>query len=207
VARKPDFRAARAYARARLERELKPHYIYHSLKHTEAEVVRYAEQLALRERLPPHDIILVKTAAWFHDIGFVEQSDGHEMTSVRIALPVLLRLGYSPSDAERISEMIMATRLPQSPSSLCAMILADADLFVLGRSYFLQRNGELRLELQSLGKVFTDADWYRSQLKFLQSHQYFTASAQSLNNDGKAKNAASLNAMLIRAEELASQSV
>lgn len=202
---KPDFMAARAYARARLKRELKPQYVYHSLKHTESEVVRHAEQLALRERLPAHDIILVKTAAWFHDLGFVEQGDGHEMISVRIAVPVLLRLGYSASDTERVSEMIMATRLPQTPGSLPSMILADADLFVLGQSRFLRRNGELRAELQALGRVFTDRDWYRNQLKFLQSHEYFTASAQTINHDGKAKNIAALSRLLRRVDETANQ--
>ncbi len=205
AALKPDFGAARAYARARLALELKHQYSYHSLRHTESEVVRYAEQLALYERLPAHEIILIKTAAWFHDIGFVEQGEGHEMISVRIAVPVLLRLGYGPSDVERISEMIMSTRLPQSPTSLSAMILADADLFVLGRSYFLRRNGELRSELQALGRVFTDADWYRSQLGFLQSHRYFTASAQTINNGGKTQNIADLSTLLKRAEEIANQ--
>ena len=196
----PDFDAARDYAKTRLNHELPPHFIYHSLAHTENEVVWKVEQLAPLEAIAGRDLLLLRTAAWFHDIGFIEQSDGHETHSARIAREALPAFGYNARDLDAIAELIMATRLPQTPLDRAGQVLADADLDVLGRTDFLERNKALRAEVAATGKTFADQDWYRSQLKFLQTHHYFTASATRLNAAQKARNVAALSALLARAE-------
>ena len=74
--------------------------------------------------------------------------------------------------------MILATRLPQSPQNELEMILADADMFTLGSKDFWPRNADLRFEVEALGDSISDEEWYKSQLEFLQIHQYHTANAR-----------------------------
>ncbi len=66
--------------------------------------------------------------------------------------------------------------------------MTDADLDVLGREDFMLSNERLRRELALLGQEFSDLDWYMRQLKFIQSHSYFTASAHALRDGGQSAN-------------------
>ena len=186
------FEQARRYAIHRLEHELSPALLYHGIAHTHDEVVPAVERLAGLEGIQGESLSLLLTAAWFHDIGYVEQATHHELIGARIALQVLPSFGYNESEVEIVRWAILATALPQSPTSLLEEILADADLDVLGREDFMQRNQDLRAELALLGKEFTDAEWYTRQIQFVEQHQYFTASARSSRNTQKSLNIAVL---------------
>ncbi len=83
-----------------------------------------SERLSVLEGVGGVECILLLTAAYFHDIGFGEQFEGHEE------------------------------------------ILEDADLDVLDRDDFLDRNMEPRTERATLGMPSTHVDWYTSQLHF-----------------------------------------
>jgi len=182
------FEQARQYAENRLERELSPNLLYHGIAHTREEVVPAAETLAGMEGIQEESLHLLLTAAWFHDIGYVEQALYHELIGARIAAQVLPSFGYSEDQVEIVRWAILATALPQSPTNLLEEILADADLDVLGRGDFMHRNGDLRRELAFLDKEFTDEQWYTGQLKFVEGHKYFTASARSLRDTQKLLN-------------------
>ncbi len=184
----PDFERARQYALQRLERELAPILTYHSLAHTRDEVVPAAERLAIMEGIAGDSLLLLRTAAVFHDIGFVDRRNGHEAASAQIAEQVLPQFGYSPPQIEAIRGMILATELGHAPTTHLEQILADADLDVLGREEYAQRSQDLRDELAALGHSLPDVDWYEGQLTFLETHQYFTASARALRDAGKQRN-------------------
>jgi uncharacterized protein len=186
------FEQARRYAINRLEHKLSPDLLYHGITHTRDEVVPAVERLAGMEGIQGESLYLLLIAAWFHDIGYVEQATHHELIGARIAVQVLPSFGYSESEVEIVRWAILATALPQSPKSLLEEILADADLDVLGREDFIQRNGDLRCELALLGKEFTDEEWYTRQLKFVEEHKYFTVSARSSKNTQKSLNIAKL---------------
>ncbi|HZD57749.1 MAG TPA: HD domain-containing protein [Anaerolineales bacterium] len=173
------------YVLSRLERELSPKLIYHSISHTRDTVVPAARCLARVEGLDEYTCELLQTAAYFHDIGFIEQYVDHEEVGIRIAAEILPEFGYGPNDILAIQKMILATKLPQSPQSLPEKILADADLDVLGREDFLKRNRDLRTEMEAFGKCFEDGEWCASQLRFLQTHHYWTEAAQRLRHKTK----------------------
>lgn len=184
----PNFNQARQYAENRLQHELSPHFLYHGIAHTREEVVPAVETLADMEGIKGQSLSLLLTAAWFHDLGYVENPVYHELISARIALQVLPSFEYTEEEIEIVRWAILATALPQAPNNLLEEILVDADLDVLGRKDFFQRNADLRRELAFLGKEFTDEQWYTSQLKFLEGHTYFTASARSLRDAQKLLN-------------------
>ena len=191
-----DFEAARHYALQRLERELPPTCVYHSLAHTRDEVVPAAERLASLEGVADEALLLLRTAAYYHDIGLVRQRANHEAAGVRIAAAALPGFGYSPAQIQAIGGMIMATRLPQRPRTALEALLADADLDVLGRADFMRRNQALRAETEAFGAAFGDAQWYDQQLRFMQAHRYWTSAARALRDVQKRANYAALLRLL-----------
>lgn len=191
-----DFARARAYALERLSTELSPLLCYHSLSHTRDGVVPAVERFGVWHGVDQESMLLLRTAAWYHDIGFVEQRVDHEVAGVRIAGTVLPGFGYNRSQIAAIGGMIMATKLPQTPQTMLEQLLADADLDGLGRSNFMERNRDLRLELEAFGFQTTDEAWLSDQLDFLKSHQYWTAAARTLRDAGKQRNLAMLKQQL-----------
>jgi len=183
-----NFQHAKQYALHRLERELSPNFLYHGITHTRDDVVPAVERLAGMEGIQGDSLLLLLTAAWFHDLGFVEQPQYHELISARIAVQVLPGFGYTSEQVEIVRWAILATILPQDPRNLLEQILTDADLDILGYDDFMFRNSELRHELASFGREYSDREWYSRQLKFLESHTYFTASARTLRDPEKSKN-------------------
>lgn len=189
---------AKEYVLNRLESELPAGLYYHGLGHTIADVVPAAEVFAEGEGIQGEPADLLITAAWFHDLGFIETRAGHEAVSARLAAEALPGFGYSDEQVQIIKGIIGATVLPQTPTSILGQTLADADLDVLGRDDFMRRNDDLRRELAFFGQESTDAEWYAAQVKFVEGHTYFTASAHRLRDAGKAKNLAEVKAILAR---------
>jgi uncharacterized protein len=182
------FKHAQEYAEKRLEGELPPGLVYHAITHTRDEVVPAVEILACMEGVKGKSLNMLLTAAWFHDLGFVESAVYHELVSARIAAEVLPSFGFRKEEVDMIRWAILATALPQYPRTPLEEILVDADLDILGSKNFIQRNTDLRRELANGGRRFTDDQWYSSQLRFLERHQYFTASARTLRYPQKKKN-------------------
>jgi uncharacterized protein len=182
------FKQAQEYAEKRLEEELPPRFVYHAISHTRDEVVPAAETLACMEGVKGKSLNLLLTAAWFHDLGFVESAVYHELISARIAAEVLPTFGFRKDEVEIVRWAILATALPQEPRTYLEEILMDADLDILGSKNFMQRNADLRRELENEGRRFTDEQWYSSQLRFLERHQYFTTSARRLRSAQEKKN-------------------
>jgi len=193
-----DFEKAKQYVFNRLERELSPKLFYHSIAHTRDDVLPAVERLAELEGITdPEELLLLRTSALYHDIGFIEAYSDHEDVSIRIAADTLPQFGYSEQHIERIQQVIRATEMPQNPDSHLAMLLADADLDILGREDFLLRNKDLYLELDARDIKFNLEDWYRSQLRLLQAHQYFTDAARSLRQPGKQRNIEKMEGLLV----------
>lgn len=186
----PNYAHAIAFALNRLQRELSPKLLYHSLWHTTGEVLPGSTRIAQHTGISEEEMRLLEVAAAFHDVGFTEEYANHEIQGMRIAAQVLPNYGFSVRQIEQIIGMILATRLPQAPRTLLEEILADADLDVLGRADFLSRNTALRQEWVNFGRETPLQQWYEGQLAFLQSHNYFTPAARMLRNDQKKQNIA-----------------
>ena len=196
----PNLQRAWLYAVQRLERELPSVLTYHCLAHTLQGVVPAVERLAALEGVNGQNLPLLRTAAYYHDLGFVERSDSHEAISARLASEVLPRFGYTPAQIEVIRGIILATRYPFEPHTRLESIMVDADLDVLGRDNFWPRNHALRAEREALaGQRSTDEEWYGSQLAFMHAHSYFTASAQSLRQARKQRHVEEMAVLLTTA--------
>src|SRR5688572_26750494 len=120
---------------SRLENELDPRLGYHNITHT-LDVLEQAEILAKQEKVTDkHDLLLLKTAAIFHDSGFLSVYKNHEEKSCEIACEALRNI-FNEEDIKKVCGMIMATNIPQSPKTLLEQIICDADLDYLVRNDF-----------------------------------------------------------------------
>lgn len=183
-----DFPKAKQYIINRLGSGLSKDFLYHDLNHT-LDVFQSASRLGKMAKLNDHDLMLVKTAALYHDVGLIDTFDGHEDRSIEIVKEVLPAFGYSNDDIIAISSMIEATKLPQSPSNLLEEIICDADLDYLGRDDFFILASKLQLEWRRLEvKDISFDEWIGFEKGFLKSHKYFTKEAQELRNEGKQSN-------------------
>jgi len=155
---------------------LPEHLSYHNVDHT-LDVMHAAEILARQELVDQPEEELLLTAALLHDTGFFKGRDEHEAASCEFARKYLPAYGYHPEEVDRVCDIIMATRLPQSPACNLAEILCDADLDYLGRNDFFPLSQKLFTELVSEGLVKDEEEWNLQQADFMGNHRYFTKTA------------------------------
>ncbi|QRR04059.1 HD domain-containing protein [Dyadobacter sandarakinus] len=187
-----DVERASSYILGELGSRLPADLFYHGLHHT-LDVVRAAMELAAEEGVTDEEaLLLLRTAALYHDAGFMVVYREHEAEGCRIAQEVLPAFGYSSRQADAICGMIMATKIPQSPATHLEQILCDADLDYLGRDDFETIGATLFEELRARGLAGNPDEWNRTQVHFLTAHQYWTAAARRKRAPRKAAHLAGL---------------
>ncbi len=192
----PDWEGVKAYVFARLTHDLPLELRYHSIRHTFADVLPAVERLAVLAGVTGDDLLLLRTAVLYHDMGYMEQYANNEPVGVRIAQETLPDFGYTPDQIEAVARMIMATQMPQAPQNFLEALVCDADLDSLGREDYLDTSHDLHDELIAYGASITLEEWYQRQLTFLSNHTYFTDVARELRNAGKQENIRRLEALL-----------
>lgn len=168
-----QFSKAKDYILGRLSDELSSNFHYHSFNHT-LDVLEAAIIIAKAEGIGDEDLLLIQTAALFHDSGFIYGSVEHESRGCRIARNALPKFDYNDGQIELICGMIMATKIPQNPNNKLEKIICDADLDYLGREDFKDIGDKLYLEFKEQNIVSNKEDWNRLQVKFLSAHNYHT---------------------------------
>jgi len=159
---------------------------YHGIHHT-YDVVRAVERIAIMEGVMDDDIFVLKSAATYHDAGFVERYDNNEPVGAKLAEDILPKYGYTEDQIEVVKKLIYATIIPHNPKSKLEKIICDADLDYLGRDDFFEISDSLRRELRDHGKIKSDKLWDEIQVKFLTMHKYFTKSAIKMREQKKAE--------------------
>lgn len=190
-----DYHAAKAHILHRLRQGLAPELTYHGLHHT-LDVLAVTEELCVLEDVPAYEAMLLRTAALYHDSGFLISNRNHEQLGCEIVREELPRYRYTGEEIERICSMIMATRIPQRPQNEWEAILCDADLDYLGRDDFRTIGAQLFAELQAYHILQTEEQWNRLQVDFLIQHAYFTATSQLRRRPTKLQHLAELQAIV-----------
>lgn len=182
----------------KLETELPSYLHYHDAEHTR-EVVQAAEKLGRAENLSGYEMIIVKTAALFHDCGFLETYSEHESLSCDMAKKWLPQFGYSKEEIGRICKLILSTHLPQNPEDKLGEILCDADLYYLGTDRYFAHANKLYKELHEAGFVKDRSEWRKEEIRFVEQHHFYTKTAQKLLNH---KQHSTLNQLKKRSKEI-----
>lgn len=192
-----NFPAVKEYVISYLQQALPSNLTYHGLHHTIG-VYLDAHEIALAEGIEEDELELLLTAALFHDVGFTRTYQEHEAASVDIAKEVLPQYGFSHQQIDRVSDMIMATKIPQAPKDHLAQILCDADLYYLGGDEFYPIGHTLFEEFCERGIVCDEQGWNKIQLNFLSKHKFFTKTAQERRGKNKERYLAEIKEMVSR---------
>lgn len=156
-----------------LRTKLPPFLTYHTPEHTQR-VLDMAVFISEKENVTGHRLELIKIAALFHDIGFIDNADHHEEKSCRILRDMVARYNFPEEDLEKICGMIMATKIPQQPKTILEDIVADADLEYLGTDSFYPISQNLFREFRHYNPKLDIHRFNEIQVKFIKNHKYHT---------------------------------
>jgi class 3 adenylate cyclase/predicted metal-dependent HD superfamily phosphohydrolase/Flp pilus assembly protein TadD len=161
---------------------------YHNIHHT-LNVCNSVERIARLEGVEGEEQIdILKTAALFHDAGFIRRYDNNEEIGVEIAREVLPQYGYSKKQIASVAKLILATKIPHQPADLMEQIICDADLDYLGRNDFHDISDTLRQEMMAHNKLSTRRQWDEIQVHFLEKHKFFTSTTVKRRGQKKQEN-------------------
>lgn len=176
-------------------------FFYHNLDHTK-QVVKAATQIASHYQLNERDFFIVTTAAWFHDAGYFEDYNHHEIKGAEMASTFLKDQGVDEETATAVRNCILATHMPQSPKTRLEEMVCDADLFHLGTDDFFETNKLMRKEMEiKKGMMISKNEWRKGTIRLFEAHHFFTGYCQELLNNKKQEILQKLKAKLAEKEE------
>jgi len=181
-----DYESVEKFILDMLKQKLSDKLYYHNVRHTE-ETINAAEEFSKAEGLPEEEITILKTAALFHDLGYLYLPVDNEPFGAEFARKTLPEYGYTPAQIDKICSLILATTLPQRPQNLEQQIICDADLQYLGTEGSHEKANLLRKEMSTYNMSFSDRGWLDYQINFLKNHHYFTNSCKQSRDNAKAR--------------------
>lgn len=158
-----------------LKDKLSNSFTYHNVKHTK-DVVNAVEVLCEKESLNHIDKELVVLAAWFHDTGYINGCENHELSSVTIVRDFLRSKAKSNEYIEKVSSLIKATIFDYSPKTILEKIIRDADYSHFASADYLIVCELLRAEwINTQKKIYSDFEWANENYRILSvCHKYYT---------------------------------
>ena len=121
--------------RALLASYAEPTRGYHDTRHL-TEILDRVDELALELEGRPHDLDVVRLAAWFHDAVHTASADpgADEDASARLAEASLPGAGVPAADVAEVARLVRLTGThAPGPDDRTGAVLCDADLAVLAR--------------------------------------------------------------------------
>jgi predicted metal-dependent HD superfamily phosphohydrolase len=162
--------------------------VFHTIDHAKY-VVEKSEIIGRKSGLTEDELNLVKLCAWFHDVGYAINHEGHEEESIKIASEFLKSQGSDDQIIDQVTNCILATRIPQQPADTLSRVLCDADLMHLASDDYFERLEKMRKEWANLsGKKISKRRFHKMSKKFFQLHSYHTDFAKTELQPKKEKN-------------------
>ena len=181
-----------------LAKKLPKNLYYHAKSHTD-DVLREVVIFALVDGLSLDDMRLLAVAAAFHDAGFIESPVDNERIGAAMARRAMESTSiFSKEEVDTVCQMILDTRLVQTPGGLkqvastdLSRYLLDADLSNFGREDFFEKAELQRKELGYDRELFL-----RKTFDLINNHRWATNAALKLRQQQKADNIAKLKSIL-----------
>ncbi len=167
-------------------------YAYHNLEHTH-NVYEASIHLSEAAGLPENEREMLLLTALFHDTGFIANPHQHEAESARIAEAFLKAHSYPENQINRIKQCILATRKDAERHTKLEKLAVDADMAGLAATDYDKRANALRKEINAFNQARISKDeWLKTNIKFLENHNYLTEEGQRLFDIKKTENLAKL---------------
>ncbi len=157
------------------ENKLSKTCIYHNYTHTKR-VFKSTKEIIDNTNISDEDEEVLLLTALLHDTGYVESFDKHEECSVDISTKFLTEQNTPTDTINKVSALIMATKMDHEPTNLLEKIIKDADASHLAKDYFKETSEFLRQELKLNNiKDLNSSEWLKINIDFLQNkHEYYT---------------------------------
>ena len=108
-----DFFKLKKFVIQFLNENLMYNLYYHGSHHT-LDVLQSLDQICFHENVSPPDFFILKTAVLFHDMGYINKYKNNEIIGMEYAQKFLPEYGYTKVQIEKISQLILATKVPQT---------------------------------------------------------------------------------------------
>jgi len=170
--------AAREFAVNKLTSSLPPQISFHDFNHTQT-VVSVSLEIGKSEGISENELRLLEIAAWFHDLGYPQQVEGHERIGASMAHEFLSEYNADPAEISVVEKIILSTEMKKSPDNLLEKIIRDADMAHLGMDNAKERSLFLKDEKEAmLGLKYSDEEWLQVNYDFYKDHRYNTKTAR-----------------------------
>lgn len=181
---------------SKLSKNLYYHGAHHSLN-----ALSVCERYLRYEKIQGHMAKLLRIGVLLHDIGFTVSYENHEFESVKIAVKLMTKHGFSKKDIQIVKNLILATKIPQNPKTKLEQIICDVDLDYLGGNNYISISNQLFKELKIYSNPEILKDWNKNQLHFLQMHKYHTNFAKRFRKPRKEKIIKDIELLIKEGEE------
>ncbi|MCX6151172.1 MAG: DUF5706 domain-containing protein [Ignavibacteriales bacterium] len=162
--------------------------VYHNIDHT-FEVADTCKKLASIYKLNNSEMEIVLLACWFHDTGYIEKREGHELISAGIAEKFLGAQNFPKEKIEKVKSCILATSIPQNPKDILEEIVCDSDLSHFGKKNFFNRSNLLRLEFEQVNEtIYSDFEWIKKGLDIMFANPFHTKAAKDEFGEQRTEN-------------------
>ena len=154
---------------------------FHNFKHV-LDVYEQVEGLAHSENVNDENLVLLKTAALLHDIGYSITHDDVLILSEDMARETLPLFYYKPYQIEKVCQLMKASHYESIPNDILEEIMHDANLMYFGRADFAKRIMNYFRELIEHGVIVDKNGWLQIQIQRLTHHRFYTNTAKKMMN-------------------------
>ncbi|MDR2039575.1 MAG: HD domain-containing protein [Bacteroidales bacterium] len=167
------------YVKGRMTTEFSKNLYFHSFKHT-YDVYKYVEQLGAAQHISDEHMLLLKTAALFHDIGYTVSYDKARLMSDKIAREILPFFQYSSQQIDVICDLMRASHYEFAPNGILEEIIHDANLIYFANKDFHANMKNLFREQQKYKVKVSENEWMQVQMDKLNAHQFYIYSTEKI---------------------------
>lgn len=161
-----------------LHSELSNHgNVFHNFPHTK-KLVEIVEVIGDAAKLKDADLEIVKIAAWFYDIGFLNNNSDPAKQSAEAAATFYSSQDYPSQNFEAVKNCLLSTGVNLNPGILLEEVLSDTVNYYIGTKNFQDKSDLLRMEIENFSSEnISDRKWLKSEMKHLSTHKYYTKHA------------------------------
>jgi adenylate cyclase len=163
----------------KIENEIPKNIYFHDSQRAKELCIK-VELFALSEQIPDEEILNLKTAALFHEVGFIHGYNDRFNFAMDKAREILPVFGYRPEQIEAICKLICSINIPPAPKNKFEEILNDANLDYLAKQDFKEQSLNFYKELVEYNLVTDMIEWYKYQIELLTKYDFFTQSANKM---------------------------
>ncbi len=139
-----------------------PHRHYHNLHHI-LQVTTMCEKADASEK----DKLILRIAAWFHDIIYDPKSADNEQQSADLMQEIMGQAGVNKSTIQKAANLILITKDHLSAKTKLEKIITDADMFIFSQSPDIYDTYAANVRKEYA--AFSDHEFNTGRLGFLQS--------------------------------------